>query len=391
MPASRRFLVGRDVMRIAIMMQPSDSGGSARDSLHDLIEAMQSVAPEHEYLLLHRDAKTQGRFAAYPNVRDLVLEAHPLAWEQISVPLAVWRESVDVVLNPTLSGPLLSRAPVVMRMQAPDAWRGGPAWLERLRIQTVYPALCNAAAGLLADSSFDLEESRRLLGLPLEHATVARGCLAKHLQPIDERAALAEFRACWSLPQPFLVALAHADPQRAGRAPGFDAQARGQPDAVLRAFQICRTEIPHHLVFVGQHVEAALRMRGFSELDFERVRFIESIPHEDLPKLYGCAEASFMSAEHEGNPIEMMESMACGCPVIASHTGACPEIGGEAAVYVDVGDPQDVARKVVWLARDAALRTGLKLKVRQRAETFARERTARATLACLDATLRRPR
>ena len=48
--------------------------------------------------------------------------------------------------------------------------------------------------------------------------------------------------------------------------------------------------------------------------------------------------------------------MACGCPVVASKTGALPEIGGDAAVYCDPYDPASIGDAIRSLVTDDAMR-----------------------------------
>lgn len=50
--------------------------------------------------------------------------------------------------------------------------------------------------------------------------------------------------------------------------------------------------------------------------------------------------------------IPMLESMACGTPVIAGNTSAMPEIAGEGALLADPLDENDIARKILLLEED---------------------------------------
>ena len=51
--------------------------------------------------------------------------------------------------------------------------------------------------------------------------------------------------------------------------------------------------------------------------------------------------------------------MAGGVPVVTSNVSSMPEVGGEAALYVDPHDPADIAQKVVQAVEDSALRAAL--------------------------------
>jgi len=57
-----------------------------------------------------------------------------------------------------------------------------------------------------------------------------------------------------------------------------------------------------------------------------RVRFLGSIPHKDLPKIYSSADALVLASSREGWPNVLLEAMACGTPVIASNVWGNPEV-----------------------------------------------------------------
>ncbi len=59
------------------------------------------------------------------------------------------------------------------------------------------------------------------------------------------------------------------------------------------------------------------------------------IPDADLPGLYSGATVFAYPSLYEGFGFPVLESMACGVPVVTSNTSSLPEVGGDAAVLVD--------------------------------------------------------
>lgn len=66
-----------------------------------------------------------------------------------------------------------------------------------------------------------------------------------------------------------------------------------------------------------------------------RIHVLENISDEDLAKLYNLATATFYPSKYEGFGLPVLESMACGTPVVTSFNSSLPEVGGEAAIYID--------------------------------------------------------
>jgi glycosyltransferase involved in cell wall biosynthesis len=65
-----------------------------------------------------------------------------------------------------------------------------------------------------------------------------------------------------------------------------------------------------------------------------------------------------------------LEALACGAPLIVSRRGGLPEVAGEAAVYADPEDPEDIAAAILRLAADPDRRAALSVAGRARAAGF---------------------
>lgn len=74
------------------------------------------------------------------------------------------------------------------------------------------------------------------------------------------------------------------------------------------------------LLIVGSGPEESRLRRQVDHLELnDRVRLLGSVRQEDLPRLYGLADALVLASSREGWANVLLESMACGTPVVASN------------------------------------------------------------------------
>lgn len=126
-----------------------------------------------------------------------------------------------------------------------------------------------------------------------------------------------------------------------------------------------------------------------AQQDFpSNVKYLGYVSNEELRALYEHAACYLMPSFYEGFGLTPLEAMTCGCPVLVSKAASLPEVCGDAALYCDPRNPQDIADKLQRLMSDASLRKSLRQKGLKRAEQFSWDKCARETLAILEQVLR---
>lgn len=96
---------------------------------------------------------------------------------------------------------------------------------------------------------------------------------------------------------------------------------------------------------------------------------------EDLAALLSASEALVYPSYFEGFGIPILEAMYAETAVIASRTTSMPEVGGDAALYIDPSSPEDIAHAISQL-KEPGVREGLIAKGRHQREKFSWDRTA---------------
>lgn len=116
----------------------------------------------------------------------------------------------------------------------------------------------------------------------------------------------------------------------------------------------------------------------------KKVKFLGFVSDEDLPAIYKKALCFVLPSLYEGFGLPVLEAMKYGCPVIASNTSSLPEAGGDAALYVNPLDVEDIAKNLESIIQNSELRQKLIKKGYEQVKKFSWEKTARETLTALE-------
>ena len=105
-----------------------------------------------------------------------------------------------------------------------------------------------------------------------------------------------------------------------------------------------------------------------------RVRLFRHVSDEKLRILYDAADLFVLTSVGEAFGMTLLEAMASGVPVIASNSGACPEVIGNAGILFNQGNYTELAKKILFLSHEKELSRKLREAVLKRVrETFSWE------------------
>jgi len=110
---------------------------------------------------------------------------------------------------------------------------------------------------------------------------------------------------------------------------------------LIRAFALCReSNQDMNLVIAGRkgwmYGEIFTTIKDLHLED--SVKFLDYVPHEDLPALYNAARVFVYVPFYEGFGLPVLEAMQCGTPVITTNVSSLPEIVGDGGIMVDPTD-----------------------------------------------------
>jgi glycosyltransferase involved in cell wall biosynthesis len=116
---------------------------------------------------------------------------------------------------------------------------------------------------------------------------------------------------------------------------------------VIRA--LATFEQPPRLLIVGDGPERSRLLRYASELGLGNRVEIRSVPYSEMPSVFAAASCVVLGSLsvplwEEQFGMVLAEAMAAGAPVLASSSGAIPEVVGDSAQLFAAGDWTELAR-----------------------------------------------
>ena len=112
----------------------------------------------------------------------------------------------------------------------------------------------------------------------------------------------------------------------------------------------------------------------------QEATYLGYVPEPDLPGLVAGASLFVYPSLYEGFGFPVVQAMAANVPVLSSRTSCLPEIGGEAAVYVDPRSAAEIADQLTRLLESPDERSRLAKLGRVRADCYRWERCAEESL-----------
>jgi len=153
---------------------------------------------------------------------------------------------------------------------------------------------------------------------------------------------------------------------------------------LIQAFSNLIKRVPgYELVIAGRkgwnYQEIFMTVQRYSL--HKSVRFIDYIPHLDLPALYCSAELFVYPSWYEGFGLPPLEAMQCGIPVIVSDRGSLPEVVGPGGCMVKPDDPSSLAEAMEAFLKDSSLKKEQISYNLYRTKQFSWEKCARETIS----------
>ncbi len=271
-------------------------------------------------------------------------------WEQLELPRFLKKRGYPLLINLGNTSPLHYKNKIVAIYDM--SFMRNPQWFSKkfyLYYKFIVARAAREALKIITVSEFSKKEIHELLNIPADNIEVVYGAAPKESEDDIGKDISQRGR--------YLLAVSSLDPRK-------------NLENLIAAF-ISSGIKGVKLIIVGSG-NTIFRHKKFREVIGSNpdIIFTGYVSDRDLIGLYKRAELFIYPSIYEGFGIPPLEAMACGCPVIVSTASSLPEVCGDAALYVDPYDIDDIKRAMSEILDNRELRQELILKGRTRAKLF---------------------
>jgi len=369
-------------MKIAIncvFFQPQ--GGGIKEYMLNLVENISRIDNLNEYIIYVLEdnleyAKKQlnCKFKIKPipfkgnNLFDVVTRS---VFEKYFWRKEEQRESWDVFHSPFFHGPKLRNTPLILTIHDMRFFRF-PKTYTFLRYQFLKRAVKDSirlAEHIISISQFTKDEIIKAYATPQDkitviHEAINRNRFSEQALKDDEDKKVVSMLS----KEKFLLTVGHLEPRK-------------NYNRLIHAFEKARRGLKEELYLVivgkkGHDYEETLRLINSNS----HVIYLDFVSLPLLNWLYKNALFFVFPSFYEGFGFTPLEAASHGTISAVSNLSSIPEICGDAAIYFNPLDENDMAKKLHDLYTDAKLRSTLKKRLEHQLNKFSWQNNAQKTI-----------
>jgi glycosyltransferase involved in cell wall biosynthesis len=197
-------------------------------------------------------------------------------------------------------------------------------WKSRLYAKPLLKIAVRKADVIVTPSEYTKAKLSQHLGVEPSRITVIPCCVAPCFEQIEKKEARTRVAHKLGITRPYLLFVGNCAPNK------------NVPLLLesLARLSSRRADAPLLLV-VGTDAKWQPQMREYArDLGIQgNVEWLGKLSDQLLAELYSAALMTIMPSFEEGFGLPLIESMACGTPVICSQAASLPEVAGDAALY----------------------------------------------------------
>lgn len=368
-------------MRIVVDARFWSETGPGR-YIRNLIDQLQKLDQTNEYIILHLNKEYETR--TYRGNFTKVLA--DFRWygtsEQFKLPILLKSFRPDLVHFPFFNVPVFFNGKFIVTIhdlihhhfQMKRATTRNPFIyaVKKAGYHQVFSSAVKKSAKIIVPSKFIQKQLEVECRVNPEKIIVTHEGVEETLIQLMQEVGLRDFKQLagrFSIREPYLFYVGNAHPHK-------------NIPRLIQAFGEIQKFYPKLLLVLAgpdnyfwQEIKDQVK-----KINLKQVIFTGLITDRELVTLYKHAQAFIMPSLEEGFGIPPLEAMACDCPVVSSNAASLPEVGGNACLYFDPQNVEDMVSKVTEVLSNPNLRRELIERGRERYKGFSWKRLALQTI-----------
>ncbi len=347
----------------------------------EIVKRMVENHPEHDFIFFF-DRPFDKRFVFGSNVTPIVLNPparHPVlfrVWFNYSVKRALKKHKADLFFSPDGYLSLKSGVPQIAVIHDLN-FEHHPEDIPvsaRNYLKKYFPRFAKKAAHIITVSEYSKQDICTTYGIDPAKITVSWNGASDVFRPLDEDEQKL-VRSTYADGKKYLLFVGALHPRK---------NVKRLIEAYSKLVH-ADTSFPYELVIVGE----ALWKRADNDLQMDdatkkHIHFTGHLSLEELARVMGSASIFTFVPYFEGFGIPLVESMRCGTPILSGNLTSLPEVAGDAALYCDPMDVDNIAQQLQKLCSDESLRKQLAQRGLERSTQFSWDRSAENVWEVID-------
>lgn len=332
----------------------------------DLISVLSVLAPKnHYYLFKHKDVKGI-EFHTQENVSTILPKSNfyrkfGKLWRRKGISKEIASYPIDIYHGLSQEMPIgIEQSGVRTVVTIHDCiFLRYPELFDityRVIFKRKYAHACKVSDRIIAISEQTKKDIIHYFNVPEEKIDVVyQGCNASFYDEVsNEQKEL--IRKKYNLPAKFILYVGTIEERK----------------NLLSVFEAMnQNNINYPVVAIGRETKYTEKVKLYvEEHHINDVTFIHQSDFCDFPAIYQMATLFVYPSIFEGFGIPILEALNSGTPVITTKGGVFPEVGGDAALYVEYGNNAEMAKQIKILLENKTLREELSKKGKQQTLKF---------------------
>lgn len=343
---------------------------------YHVIQELKKITPSDVEVVLYSRETLQGDLAELPkNWSSIVLRWPPKRlWTQLRLSLEMLLHKPDVLFVPAHVVPIVHPKKTVMTvhdvaaLKYPETYNRFERWYSLHSAKQAAQKLWK----IITISEFTKSEIHHFVKDVKAKIEVIPLACDDSFKVIEDEEIIEAVKQKYNITKPFILSVSRLEHKK-------------NTHRIVQAFDILKETQNIQLVLVGkpghgyEHVLRALDASP-NKKDIILPGWVDEV---DIVPLMNAAKVFAFPSLYEGFGIPLLESFACSTPVVASSGTSLEEVGGNAALYADPKNVEDIAEKITTLLTDQNICSDLQAAGLERSKDFSWNECSKATLETL--------